>query len=51
MMAGLDAIPVPDPEVRPPQSVPVGEPPSPLARLRGAASVRAARAPLRAAPT
>ena len=31
----LDAIPVPDPEVRPPQSVPVGEPPSPLAPPSG----------------
>jgi peptide/nickel transport system ATP-binding protein len=27
----LEAIPVPDPTVRPPRSVPVGEPPSPLA--------------------
>lgn len=31
----LEAIPVPDPEVRPPQSVPVGEPPSPLAPPSG----------------
>ena len=31
----LDAIPVPDPEVRPPQSVPLGEPPSPLAPPSG----------------
>ena len=31
----LDAIPVPDPEVRPPQSVPIGEPPSPLAPPSG----------------
>ena len=31
----LDAIPVPDAEVRPPQSVPVGEPPSPLAPPSG----------------
>ena len=31
----LDAIPVPDPAVRPPQSVPAGEPPSPLAPPSG----------------
>jgi peptide/nickel transport system ATP-binding protein len=31
----LEAIPVPDPAVRPPQSVPVGEPPSPLAPPSG----------------
>jgi peptide/nickel transport system ATP-binding protein len=31
----LEAIPVADPEVRPPQSVPVGEPPSPLAPPSG----------------
>jgi len=31
----LDAIPVPDPDVRPPQSVPAGEPPSPLAPPSG----------------
>src|SRR5215469_15802205 len=31
----LEAIPVPDPGVRPPQRVPVGEPPSPLAPPSG----------------
>ena len=31
----IEAIPVPDPEVRPPQRVPVGEPPSPLAPPSG----------------
>ena len=31
----LEAIPVPDPEVGPPRSVPVGEPPSPLAPPSG----------------
>lgn len=31
----LEAIPVPDPEVKPPQRVPVGEPPSPLAPPSG----------------
>ena len=31
----LEAIPVPDPDVKPPQSVPVGEPPSPLAPPSG----------------
>jgi peptide/nickel transport system ATP-binding protein len=31
----LEAIPVPDPAVKPPQSVPVGEPPSPLAPPSG----------------
>ena len=31
----LEAIPVPDPEVKPPQSVPIGEPPSPLAPPSG----------------
>ena len=31
----LEAIPVPDPEVKPPQSVPFGEPPSPLAPPSG----------------
>jgi len=31
----IDAIPVPDPEVRPAESVPVGEPPSPIAPPSG----------------
>jgi peptide/nickel transport system ATP-binding protein len=31
----LEAIPVPDPEVKPPRSVPVGEPPSPMAPPTG----------------
>jgi peptide/nickel transport system ATP-binding protein len=40
----LEAIPVPDPAVKPPQSVRVGEPPSPLPPPSGCASAYAAHA-------
>ena len=46
----LEAIPVPDPEVSPPRSVPVGEPPSPLAPPSGCRfRTRCARADRRCA--
>jgi hypothetical protein len=38
-----EAIPVPDPDVRPTETVPVGEPPSPIARRPAAGFAPAAR--------